>query len=132
MEIHQTKYKTNKKFLSFGIVPIIAPMGANKQGVKYNINADITAGFISHKMKARRLLMLTDVKGVVDSNNQLIGELKLKEIKDLIGKGVIYGGMIPKVSTCMDAVKKGVRASVIIDGESEARPTKKNYLAAKE
>ena len=76
--------KLIKNLLSFGIVPIIAPMGANKKGVKYNINADITAGFISHKIKARRLLMLTDVVGVVDSNNKLIGELKLKDIKNLI------------------------------------------------
>ena len=109
-----TKLITN--LLSLGIVPIIAPMGSNKKGVKYNINADITAGFISHKIKARRLLMLTDVVGVVDSNNTLIGELKLKEIKKLIAKEVIYGGMIPKVKTCIEAVKKGVRASVIIDG----------------
>ena len=108
--------KLIKNLLSFGIVPVIAPMGANKKGVKYNINADITAGFISHKMKARRLLMLTDVAGVVDSNNELIGELKLRDIKNLIAKGVIYGGMIPKVNTCIEAVKKGVRASVIIDG----------------
>ena len=73
--------KLLKNFLASGIVPIIAPIGANKQGVKYNINADITAGFISHKMRARRLLMLTDVKGVADRNDELIGELKLKEIK---------------------------------------------------
>jgi len=108
--------KLIKSLLSSGIVPIIAPIGANNKGVKYNINADITAGFISHKIKARRLLMLTDVEGVVDSQNNLIGELKLKEIKKLIAKEVIYGGMIPKVNTCIDAVKKGVRASVIIDG----------------
>ena len=108
--------KLIKSLLSSGIVPVIAPIGANNKGVKYNINADITAGFISHKVKARRLLMLTDVEGVVDSQNNLIGELKLKEIKKLIAKEVIYGGMIPKVNTCIDAVKKGVRASVIIDG----------------
>ena len=108
--------KLIKSLLSSGIVPIIAPIGANNKGVKYNINADITAGFISHKIKARRLLMLTDVEGVVDSQNNLIGELKLKEIKKLIAKEVIYGGMIPKVNTCIDAVKKGVSASVIIDG----------------
>ncbi len=108
--------KLLKSLLSSGIVPIIAPIGANKKGVKYNINADITAGFISHSIKARRLLMLTDVKGVVDSKNNLIGELKLKEIKKLIANEVIYGGMIPKVNTCIDAVKRGVRASVIIDG----------------
>jgi|TARA_B100000003_G_scaffold200466_1_gene207377 acetylglutamate kinase len=112
----QLNTKLLKNLLSSGIVPIIAPIGANKKGVKYNINADITAGFISHRMRARRLLMLTDVSGVVDSDNILIGELKLKEIKKLIARGVIHGGMIPKVNTCIEAVKKGVRASVIIDG----------------
>ncbi|MBF95911.1 MAG: Acetylglutamate kinase [Alphaproteobacteria bacterium MarineAlpha9_Bin4] len=103
--------------LTLGIVPVIAPIGANKKGTRYNINADITAGFISHKISARRLLMLTDVKGVVDKNNVLINELKLKDIKTLISNKVIYGGMIPKVNTCIEAVKKGVRASVIIDGK---------------
>ena len=99
------------------IVPVIAPIGSNKKGVKYNINADLTAGFISYKINARRLLMLTDVKGVVDKNNKLINELKLKDIRTLIANNVIYGGMIPKVNTCINAVKKGVRASVIIDGK---------------
>ena len=99
------------------IAPVIAPIGSNKKGVKYNINADLTAGFISYKINARRLLMLTDVKGVVDKNNKLINELKLKDIRTLISNNVIYGGMIPKVNTCINAVKKGVRASVIIDGK---------------
>ncbi len=106
-----------RQLLSHEIVPVIAPIGSNKRGITYNINADITAGFISHKINARRLLMLTDVKGVVDKNNELINELKLKDIKTLISNNVIYGGMIPKVNTCIEAVKKGVRASVIIDGK---------------
>ena len=101
------------------------------KGIKYNINADITAGFISYKMRARSLLMLTDVSGVVDSNNILMGELKLKEIKKLIARGVIYGGMIPKVNTCIEAVKKGVRASVIIDGRVK-HAILKEFLVAKE
>ena len=109
--------KLLKSFLSMNIVPVIAPIGSNKKGVKYNINADLTAGFISYKINARRLLMLTDVKGVVDKNNKLINELKLKDIRTLISNNVIYGGMIPKVKTCINAVKKGVRASVIIDGK---------------
>ena len=106
-----------KRLLSLNIVPVIAPIGANKKGIRYNINADITAGFISYKIRARRLLMLTDVKGVVDKNNVLINELKLKDIRKLISSGVIYGGMIPKVNTCIQAVEKGVRASVIINGK---------------
>ncbi len=113
--------KLNNKFLnkllSTDILPIIAPLGANRLGVKYNINADLTAGFISHEINARRLLMITDVKGVVDKNNNLINELKLKDIKKLIANNIIFGGMIPKVNTCINAVKKGVKASVIIDGK---------------
>ncbi len=112
--------KINKIFLreliAKNIVPVIAPIGANKNGLKLNINADLTAGFIASEMKARRLLMLTDVKGVINNKNQLITELKLKEVDKLISSKVIYGGMIPKVKTCIEAVKRGIRASVIIDG----------------
>ena len=67
-------------------------------------------------MRSRRLLMLTDVKGVIDNNQNLISELKLSEVNSLISNNVIYGGMIPKVKTCINAVKRGIRASVIIDG----------------
>ena len=112
--------KINKEFLlnliSKKIVPIIAPIGFSYKGVKLNINADLTAGFIASEINSRRLLMLTDVKGVIDKNKKLIPELKLKEINKLISNEVIYGGMIPKVKTCIEAVKKGVRASVILDG----------------
>ena len=112
--------RINKEFLvnliSKTIVPIIAPIGFSSQGVKLNINADLTAGFIASEINSRRLLMLTDVKGVIDKNKKLIPELKLKDINKLISNKVIYGGMIPKVKTCIEAVKKGVRASVILDG----------------
>ena len=113
-------YKLNKFFikqlLDLNIIPVIAPIGYNSSGIKFNINADLTAGFIAHNLNSRRLLMLTDVAGVKDKNNQLITELKLKEVKNLISKNIIYGGMIPKVNTCIETVSKGVRASVIIDG----------------
>ena len=98
------------------IVPVIAPIGANTKGTKFNINADLTAGFIASEIGARRLLMLTDVKGVIGMNSKVISELKLKEIKQLISEKIIYGGMIPKVKTCVEAVKAGIRASVILDG----------------
>ena len=113
-------YKLNKslllKLLDLKLVPIIAPLGANTSGIKFNINADLTAGFIAHKLNAIRLLMLTDVSGVKDNNEKLITELQLKNAKTLISKNVIYGGMIPKVNTCIETVRKGVKASVIIDG----------------
>ena len=112
--------KLNKNFIlgliQNNIVPVISPIGFNNKGKKFNINADLTAGFIAHELKSRRLLMLTDVKGVIDRNKVLIPELKLNIAKKMISDGIIYGGMIPKVNTCMDCVKKGVRASVIIDG----------------
>ncbi len=112
--------KLNTKFLfkliESGIVPIIAPIGFNNKGKKFNINADLTAGFIAHELRARRLLMLTDVQGVIDKNKKLITELNLNDVKKMISNGIIYGGMIPKVNTCIDSVKKGVKASVIIDG----------------
>ena len=98
------------------IVPVIAPIGANVKGTKFNINADLTAGFIASEIGARRLLMLTDVKGVIGKDNKVISELKLRNIKQLISKKIIYGGMIPKVKTCVQAVKAGIRASVILDG----------------
>lgn len=110
----------NKEFLleliSKNIVPIITPIGANNKGIKLNINADLTAGFIASEIKARRLLMLTDVKGVIGADNKLLSELKLKEVNKLIADKIIYGGMIPKVNTCIEAVKRGIRASVILDG----------------
>ncbi len=112
--------KLNKSFIynlvAEKIVPVIAPIGFNARGQKLNINADLTAGFIASELNSRRLLMLTDVKGVIDKNNNLISELKLKEINKLIKERVIYGGMIPKVNTCVETIKNGVRASVIIDG----------------
>lgn len=115
--------RINTKFLleliSKNIVPVIAPIGSNSKGTKFNINADLTAGFIASEIGARRLLMLTDVEGVKDKDNQLISELKVKDIKKLINQKIIYGGMIPKVRTCVEAVKGGIRASVILDGRVE-------------
>ncbi|MAJ24026.1 MAG: acetylglutamate kinase [Rickettsiales bacterium] len=104
------------ELISRNIVPIITPIGSNNKGIKLNINADLTAGFIASEIKARRLLMLTDVKGVIGADSKLLSELKLKEVNKLIADKIIYGGMIPKVNTCIEAVKRGIRASVILDG----------------
>ena len=126
--------RINKNFLleliSKKIVPVIAPIGSNSKGTKLNINADLTAGFIASEIGARRLLMLTDVEGVKDKDNQLISELKIKDIKKLINQKIIYGGMIPKVKTCIEAVKGGIRASVILDGRVE-HAILKELLSAK-
>jgi acetylglutamate kinase len=97
-------------------IPVVAPIGAGTDGQTYNINADTAAGAIAGALKAKRLLMLTDVKGVLDKEGQLLSLLDLDEVRGLIGDGTIHGGMIPKVETCMAAIEAGVGAATIIDG----------------
>jgi acetylglutamate kinase len=99
-----------------GLIPVIAPVGTGEDGQTYNINADTAAGAIAGALNANRLLMLTDVAGVLDSGKNLIADLSLTEIPGLIASGVISGGMIPKVETCIEAVKQGVKGATILDG----------------
>ena len=98
------------------IIPVIAPVGISKEGDTYNINADTAAGAIAAAMGATRLLLLTDVRGVLDKDKNLIEELTVDEALALMKDGTINGGMIPKVETCLDAVEGGVEAVVILDG----------------
>ena len=97
-------------------VPVITPMGLDKNGQTYNVNADTAAGAIAKELKSRRLLLMTDIEGVIDSNNNLVTEITPKVAKKMIDDEVIKGGMIPKINTCIDAVNNGVRGVVIIDG----------------
>ena len=97
-------------------IPVVAPIGAGTDGQTYNINADTAAGAIAGALEAKRLLMLTDVKGVLDKSGQLLSLLDLDEVRRLIADGTIKGGMIPKVETCMAAIEAGVSAATIIDG----------------
>ncbi len=97
-------------------VPIIVPMGIGEDGKIYNINADIAAGSIAKKLCSRRLLLMTDVEGVLDSNKKLINELNSEIAKKMLSDGTISGGMIPKINTCLDAIKNGVTGVVIVDG----------------
>ena len=97
-------------------VPVIAPMGLDKNGQTYNVNADTAAGAIAKELKSRRLLLMTDIEGVMDSNNNLVTEITPEVAKKMIEDEVIKGGMIPKINTCIDAVNNGVRGVVIIDG----------------
>jgi acetylglutamate kinase len=99
-----------------GLIPVIAPVGTGEDGETYNINADTAAGAIAGALNAQRLLMLTDVPGVLDENKQLIPELTLSRIQTMIADGTISGGMIPKVETCMEAVVQGVKGAAILDG----------------
>jgi acetylglutamate kinase len=99
-----------------GVIPVIAPVGIGDDGETYNINADTAAGAVAGALNATRLLMLTDVPGVLDENRQLIPELSAEEARRGIASGMISGGMIPKVETCLQAVQAGARAAVILDG----------------
>lgn len=98
------------------IIPVIAPIGVGQDGETLNINADTAAGAIAGALGARRLLMLTDVEGVLDAQGNLIQSMTAAEARANIANGTIKGGMIPKIETCLDAVKEGVGGAVIIDG----------------
>lgn len=98
------------------VIPVIAPIGHGENGETYNINADTFAGAIAAALGARRLLLLTDVAGVLNSDGELQTRLTSQDVKALIKDSTIAGGMIPKVETCLDAVAGGVGASVILDG----------------
>jgi len=99
-----------------GLIPVIAPVGTGEDGETYNINADTAAGAIAGALNAQRLLMLTDVPGVLDADKNLMPDLSLARIRELIADGTISGGMIPKVETCMEAVTQGVKGATILDG----------------
>ena len=99
-----------------GVIPVIAPVGIGEDGQTYNINADTAAGAVAGALSATRLLMLTDVAGVLDAKKRLIPELTAEEARAMIASGTISGGMIPKVETCLEAVAQGARAAVILDG----------------
>mgnify|MGYP001177694032 FL=1 len=97
-------------------IPIVMPMGIGEDNKIYNINADIVASSIAKELNARRLLLMTDVSGVFNHNNELVSEIDSSTANEFINKGIIKGGMIPKVTTCLDAIKNGVTGVAIVDG----------------
>ena len=98
------------------LIPVIAPVGVSREGQTLNINADTFASALAARMKAKRLLLLTDVEGVLDKSKKLIPQLTIEEARKLIRNGTITGGMIPKVEGCIEVVESGVEAVVVIDG----------------
>lgn len=102
--------------LSSDIIPVIAPVGVGRNGETYNINADTVAGAVAGAMGAERMLLLTDVPGVIGKDGFVIPQLTVDEARKLMKDGTISGGMIPKVQTCIDALEAGVEAVVILDG----------------
>lgn len=104
---------------SQGFVPVIAPTGVDDEGGTYNINADAVAGAVASALKAKRLLLLTDVPGILNREGQLIRSLPMHETWELFADGTIQGGMIPKVKCCLEALQEGVGKAMIIDGRLE-------------
>ena len=115
-----TPTKINKEFLTDTIksnkVPVVAPLGSDKDNQTFNINADTAAGSIAIELKARRLMIISDVEGVLDREKKLIAEINSQKANELIDQEVISGGMIPKIKNCLDVASNGVKGVVIIDG----------------
>ncbi len=99
------------------LIPVLAPLATSETGATYNVNADTFAGAIAGALKAKRLLLLTDVPGVLDKSKKLIPQLSIDDARRLIADGTISGGMIPKVETCIYALEQGVEGVVILDGK---------------
>jgi len=112
----KVKIKIIKQFLKKNYIPIIASLGLGNKNQIYNINADMVAGEIAASLSAIRFYFITNIKGVMDQNNKLITEITPKRARDLIKQKIIKEGMIPKVETCLTAVKKSAKAAVILDG----------------
>jgi acetylglutamate kinase len=100
-------------------IPVIAPVGVDESGRTYNINADLVAGKVAGALQAEKLILLTDVEGVRDKSGKLLNTIDIAEVQGLIDDGTIVGGMIPKVTCCLDAVAAGVKKTHIIDGRME-------------
>ena len=113
-----TNIKTNvlKEIVKVNEVPVVAPLGLDKNNQTFNINADTVAGSIAKELKARRLMIISDVEGVLDNEKKLIPEINSQKTKELINQEVISGGMIPKINNCLDVASNGVKGVVIIDG----------------
>lgn len=100
-------------------IPIIAPIGVGEDGLAYNINADLVAGKLASTLKAEKLMLLTNIQGLLDKSGQLLRNLSSQRVDELIADGTIYGGMLPKIRSALNAVKEGVKSAHIIDGRVE-------------
>ena len=117
-----THIKTNvlKEIIKVNEVPVVAPLGLDENNQTFNINADTVAGSVAKELKARRLMIISDVEGVLDSEKKLIPEINSDQAKKMIEDGSISGGMIPKIDNCLDVAKNGVKAVCIIDGRKKS------------
>ena len=117
-EPRQVDLKLLNQLIGYELIPVLAPLATSATGETFNVNADTFAGAVAGALKAKRLLLLTDVPGVLDKSKKLITELSVKDARKLIADGTISGGMIPKVETCFYALDQGVEGVAIIDGKT--------------
>ncbi|MBP8019862.1 MAG: acetylglutamate kinase [Pseudomonadota bacterium] len=115
-EVASIKTDVLDVFIASDFIPVIAPVGVGDAGESYNINADLVAGKVAEALKAEKLILLTNIPGVLDKNKNILTGLSTQDVDALIADGTIYGGMIPKISCALDAVKGGVISAHIIDG----------------
>lgn len=116
---HIDTYLITEVITATDIIPVIAPLGFGAQGETYNINADTAAGALAEALSAERLILLTDVAGVLDDDNNLLTDLSVQKCQELLDNGTLQGGMIPKIETCIKAIQNGVSAAVVIDGRTQ-------------
>ncbi|MGI6361259.1 MAG: acetylglutamate kinase [Bacillota bacterium] len=118
-EVEEVNVEFMESILKDGLLPVVSPIGIDREGNRYNINADYAAGKIAESMRAEKLLLLTDVEGIYANHEQktdILSRVKAQDIPDLIAGDVIGGGMIPKVNCCVSALEKGVKSTHILDG----------------
>ena len=105
-----------RQMVDAGYIPVVAPIGVGKNGEAFNINADLVAGRLAHELNAKKLVLLTNIKGVLDKQGKLLTNLTLSNVDELIADGTLYGGMLPKIASALEAAKNGVKAVHILDG----------------
>ncbi|MGB1090963.1 MAG: acetylglutamate kinase [Oceanobacter sp.] len=115
-EVASINTKVLDMFIDSDFIPVIAPIGVGENGVSYNINADLVAGKVAEVLKAEKLILLTNIAGLMDKEGNVLTGLSTRQVDDLIADGTIYGGMLPKIQCALDAVHAGVTSSHIIDG----------------
>ncbi len=115
-EVDQIDTEVIDVILGSNFIPVIAPIGVGRDGSTYNINADLVAGKLAQVMQAEKLMLLTNVSGLLDKEGKILTGLSTAQVDELIADGTISGGMLPKISCALDAVKSGVASAHIIDG----------------
>ena len=115
-DVHSINKSVIETLIKGDFIPVVAPVGEDESGQSYNINADLVAGKIAEALTAEKLIMLTNTKGLLDKEGEVLTGISVEEVDSLIKKGVIHGGMLPKIRSALDAVHGGVQTSHIIDG----------------